>query len=393
VSLPSAARAGISTVDRGPGWRASFTAALAAFAVFRIATEAVGVVAALRASRLSGTALFVDIWRQWDVNWMADIAQHGYLQLSHVVEAGGSVKDGTAFPPAMPLLLRGAAAVGVPTSLAGLLWSGLFLVLGLALLYRLSALDFDDGIARWTLVFTLAYPFSLFLATGYAEALVLFAAVGAFYAARRRWWLVAGILVGVALLAKIVFILLLLPLSMEWLGFGEPQDHPLRPRRSRLRLLALWVPPLLALGGWMFYLQRVFGEPLRFLTAQKGWGRAVGLPLEQVGQIFDGRVNSGIRFINAVDVVAVLFLIAMAVYALRRLRPSYGVLLLMFAALFTFNTSLESNGRHLSVLFPIFIGLAVWTRGRGWLRVLLVLAQLPLAALFVARFATGHWAG
>jgi hypothetical protein len=393
VSLPSPARAGISTVDRGPGWRTSLTAALRAFVVFRLATEAVGVVAALRASRPGGPALFVDIWRQWDVNWMADIAQRGYLALSHVVEPGGSVKDGTAFPPAMPLLLRGAAALGVPPSLAGLLWSGLFLVLALALLYRLSALDFDDSIARWTLVFTLAYPFSLFLATGYAEALVLFAAVGAFYSARRRWWLAAGILVGVALLAKIVFILLLVPLSMEWLGFGEPDDQPFRPRRSRLGLLLLWVPALLALGGWMLYLQRLFGEPLRFLTAQKGWGRAIGLPLDQVGQIIDGRVNAGIRFINAIDVVAVVFLVVMAVYAFRRLRPSYGVLLLMFAALFMFNTSLESNGRHLSVLFPIFIGLAVWTRGWGWLRVVLVLVQLPLAALFVARFATGHWAG
>ena len=238
----------------------------------------------------------------------------------------------------------------------------------------------------------LVYPFSLFFGTGYAESLALLGTVAAFLYARRRIWLLAGIAVAVALLAKVVFIVLLVPLTVEWLGW-DPAAEPRRVRRTPVGLAALWMPPLLALGAWMAYLGRAFGDPLRFLAAQKLWGRSLGLPAQQVGMIFDSHVNSGIRAINALDLAAVVLLLVMAVYAFRHLRASYGVLLGVFVVIFAFNTSLESNGRHLSVLFPIFLGLAHWTEGRTWVRVVLVVVQLPVAALLVARFATGHWAG
>ena len=195
-----------------------------------------------------------------------------------------------------------------------------------------------------------------------------------------------------ALLAKIVFILLLLPLSMEALewrgGLGVTLD-----RRRAGRLLALWLPALLALGAWMLYLQAEFGNPLRFLAAQQGWGRAIGLPLAQIGYIFDGSRNLGVRFIDAIDSLSLVLLAVMGVYVYRHVRRTYGVLLGVFLLVFLFNSSLISNGRHLAVLFPIFIGFAVMTERRRWLRPVLVLVQLPLALLLVTRFATGHWAG
>jgi len=164
-------------------------------------------------------------------------------------------------------------------------------------------------------------------------------------------------------------------------------------RRRLLRLVALWLPALAALGGWMLFLQLEFGQPLRFLAAQKGWGRALGLPLAQVGYVFDPTRNAGVRFIDAIDSLSLLLLAAMTVYVYRRVRPAYGVFLGLLLAVFVFNTSLISNGRHLGVLFPIFIGFSVWTQRRPWLRWVLLVAQLPLSVLLVARFASGHWAG
>jgi len=300
--------------------------------------------------------------------------------------------DGTAFPPAMPVLMRAGAALGLSPNAAGIVWSCVFLTVSLGLMYGLVRGDNGPDIARWSIGLLLVYPFALFLGVAYAEALVLLCTVGAFLAARRGWWWVAGAAVGVALLAKVVLVLLLVPLALECVGWdGRLVFH--LDRRRVLQLVALFAPPLLALAAWMLYLQAEFHEPLRFLTAQKGWGRAIGIPSEQVLYIFRHGGNAGIRFINAVDLVAVALLGVMAVFTYRRVRPTYGVLLGLFFLLFALNTSLESNGRHLVVLFPLFIGLAVWTENRPWLRGLLVLVQLPLGVALVARFATGHWAG
>ncbi|MFN2465400.1 MAG: hypothetical protein ABR598_03940 [Candidatus Dormibacteria bacterium] len=370
--------------------------ALIALVGFRLSTETVGLVAAYR-GRAVGRVFhhpgsLAVIWRQWDVGWFARIATQGYPASANVRGFHGEHFDGTAFPPAMPVLMAAGRAVGVDPSLAGLLVSTLFLFVALALLFRLVRLDHPDGVARWTLAFLLVYPFALFLGTAYAEALVLMATVAAWLAARGgRWW-VAGVMVGVALLGKIVFIVLLVPLSLEAVGwdgrFRVQLDRP-----AALRLLRLWLPALAALGAWMLYLGIQFHEPTRFLSAQRGWGRAVGLPFGQVADIFRPAVHLGIRLSYAIDTLALVDLVAMTVYVYRRVRPAYAALLAVIAAIFLFNTSLQSNARHLGILFPIFIGLAVMTQGRRWVRVVLVAVQLPIAALAVARFATGQWAG
>ena len=373
-------------------WGHALFVSLLSFVAFRGLMEAIGLVAKFRTHVASRMGSALDVWNHWDVGWFSNLSQHGYRAFSHVMDTPGMYHDGTAFPPAMPLLMRAGSVIGLSPNAAGIIWSCLFLVPALGFLYHLAREDYGADVARWSIVFLLVYPFALFLGVAYAEALVLLCAVGAYAAARRGLWWIAGAAVGIALLAKIVMVLLLLPLALECVGWAGRTGFVVDRRRVS-QLVALFVPALLALGAWMLYLQAEFHEPLRFLTAQKGWGRAVGLPAEQVLYIFRHGGNTGIRFINAVDVVAVVILGALAVYTYRRARPTYGVLLGLFFLLFVFNTSLESNGRHLVVLFPLFIGMAIWTQERNWLRALLVVAQLPLGVALVARFATGHWAG
>ena len=373
-------------------WRKALLIGGLSLLAFRMAMEAIGLVAAFRGRLPTRLGAALEVWNHWDVEWFSNLSQHGYRAFSHVMDRPGQYHDGTAFPPAVPLLMRAGSAVGLSPNAAGILWSCLFLAFSIGLLYHLAYEDHGPDVARWSLAFLLVYPFALFLGVAYAEALVLLCAVGAYVAARRGLWWVAGAAVGIALLAKVVMVLLLLPLALECLGW-DGRAKLLVDRRRVLQGMALFVPALLALGAWMLYLQTAFHEPLRFLAAQKGWGRALGLPIDQVLYIVRRGGNAGIRSINAVDLVAVLFLGVMAVFTYRRVRPTYGVLLGLFFLLFTFNTSLQSNGRHLVVLFPLFIGLAVWTQERTWLRVLLLVVQLPLSVALVARFATGHWAG
>ncbi|MEA2683771.1 MAG: hypothetical protein QOK05_2099 [Chloroflexota bacterium] len=378
------------------GWSQALFAGLLGFLSFRVATELIGLIAAFRTAAprrvLEQPASALEIWNHWDVGWFSNLARQGYLALGHVVSTGpNGYHDGTAFPPAMPFLMRAGGIVGLSAEATGLVVSSAALVVALVLLFELVSLDHGARVATWTLVLLLAYPFAFFLGTAYAESLVLLGTVGAWLGARHgRWWL-AGAAVALALLAKIVFILLLVPLSLEVLGW----DGGVRVRLSwpRLRnLAALWLPPLAALGGWMVYLQATFGQPLRFLAAQRLWGRSLGLPVGDIAYIVSSG-NAGIRAINAIDTAALLLLAAMTVYVYRRVRRAYGVMLGAFLLVFVGNTSVQSNGRHLAVLFPIFIGLALLAQRRRWIGPALVLVQLPLAVALVARFATGHWAG
>lgn len=370
--------------------------ALLAFVVFRVSMEVVGLLAAFRSHALSGVAAdplstFL-IWRHWDVGWFVNIANNGYVATSHVLGDKGTYMDGAAFPPAMPALMALGRLVGLPPAVSGVLFGGIFLFAALALLYQLVRLDFSPSIAVWTVVFLLAYPFALFLGTAYAESLALLSTVGAWLAIRRGHWWIAGLAVGIALLAKIVFIVLLVPLGLELLRWEG--GTALRLDRTALRrLVALWLPAIAALGTWMLFLAIQFHEPFRFIAAQHGWGRSAGLPVNEVLDIVRPGVRAGIRLANAIDTVALLGLIAMAFYVYRRVRPTYAVLLGIVAAIFFFNTSLQSNARHVDILFPVFLGLAVMTEGRRGLRVALLAVQLPIAVVMVARFATGQWAG
>lgn len=396
----NATRTGAAPVGAQPArrdWREAALAGVLAFLAFRLLTEVVGLLSAYRSAALSRLAAdpgaAVSIWNQWDVGWFSNLARQGYLALGHVATPGSTgFHDGTAFPPAMPVLMRVGGLLGAGAEVSGWVVSGVALVLALALLYQLVAADHGAAVARWTIVLLLAYPFAFFLGTAYAEALVLLGTVGAWLAARRGHWWLAGAAVALALLAKIVFILLLLPLTLELLGWDG--GLRLQPAGAWVRrLVALWLPPLGALAAWMGYLQVTFGQPLRFLAAQRLWGRSLGLPIADIRYALTAGGNLGVRAINTVDTAALLLLAAMTVHVYRRVRRTYGVMLGVFLLVFVGNTSLQSNGRHLALLFPIFIALALLAARRRWLGPALVVAQLPLAVLLVSRFATGHWAG
>jgi hypothetical protein len=292
----------------------------------------------------------------------------------------------------MPGLMALGRLIRLPPEVSGVLLSTIFLFAALVLLYRLVRLDHSQSVALWTLVLLLSYPFALFLGTAYSEALVLMCAVGAWLAARRGLWWLAGFAVAGALLGKIVFIVLLVPLSLEILEWdGRLGLYP--DRNTVRRLVALWLPPFTALGAWMVYLFIEFREPLRFLTALRAWGRGLGLPIGPILDIFRPGIALGIRGANVIDAMALLLLAALTIYVYRRVRPTYAVSLGLVAATLTFEPTLQSNARHISILFPFFLGLAVMTQHHRNLRILLLALQLPIAVLYISRFAVGKWAG
>ena len=351
-------------------------------------------------------------WRNWDGHWYALAAQQGY----------GYHEAVTAFFPLYPLLLRGGIWLfDGQIELVGVLVSNAALLGALFLLYRLIALDFSRPVARRALIYLAFFPTAFYFSAVYSESLFLLLSVGCLYAARRdRWWL-AGAVGFLAALTRSHGILLALPLGIMFL-----QQRGWRPLRWRRNPMAIALVPA-GLMVYLVYLRRVWNDPFVTLQAQKGWDRYSANPIEaiQAGVAkVDGCAvrdwNAGVDFCwadrvkaspsidtvrdmmwrwalsesNLIELVATIFLLAVAVAAFRYLPLAYSAYLAAGVLLPLWSPSavhpLMSMHRFALTLFPAFIVLALIGKWRPAHVAWVILSTLLLAFLTI-QFASWLW--
>ena len=311
---------------------------------------------------------------RWDAAWYLDIADDGY--------AGGV---DTAFFPLYPLLVR---ALVFPVASEGALLVSAYVVslacffAALQLLHRLVELELGRGVATASVWLLALFPAAVYFGAPYSESLFLLASVGAFYAARTGRWAWAGAAAAAASATRSAGLVLLVPLVLLWLES--------RPRRGGdLAWLAL--APV-GLGAYALYLGIEHGDALAFLDAQEAWYREFAGPF--VG-VWDGAVAAVERdFIDLVLFAFLVFAAVAVVGAFRRLPLAYGAYALAALALpLSFPVDpqpLMSLPRFITVLFPLFVWLALVAEERG--RVLIVGAPFAVGlCVFTERFATWEW--
>jgi hypothetical protein len=98
---------------------------------------------------------------------------------------------------------------------------------------------------------------------------------------------------------------------------------------------------------------------------------------------------------HAYNLLAAVGGLVLSVVALRRLRPSFGVLALAGVLLPLMTPSrlqpLQSMPRFLVVLFPLFAALALLVRGRPLWTASAIAIGAALQGFFVARFTLWFW--
>lgn len=310
---------------------------------------------------------------RWDGIWYVHIAAQGY-----------DYTDGdftsVAFAPLLPLLMRALGPL-FGGGMDGLLIAGAVIVnvalaLACVLLVKLTSLDFDEADARRVPLYVLVFPTSFFLSAVYPEAIFLALAVGAFYAARRDRWIIAGALAALCVLARPHGILILPALALEYLyqrGFS--------PRAVRADVLALLMP-LVAFGAWLLFQYAKFGDPLAFVHAQGAWQRVPGPPWNAFTVYFSGAPHGPWN-----DFLFAIALLIATAYAAMRLRPSYALYaaLLVLAPIST--GQLYSLMRFGVSIFPLFIALALLGRHPLFDRAY-VSAGLLIGGAFITIFAS-----
>jgi hypothetical protein len=352
----------------------------------------------------AGDRVFSPLAR-WDAVWYLAIADSGYE----------GARARSAFFPLYPLTVRTLGEVGggsraARLAAAYLISLGAFLA-ALVLLHRLVALELGRPLAAPTLLLLALFPASLFFGAPYSESLFLLVSVGAFYAARTGRWAWAGACAAAAAATRSAGVLLLLPLAVLYL---EQTGGLSRDSLRRVRPVAAWLllAPL-GLGAYAGYLHLATGDGLSFLDVQNAWYREFAGPLGGAWDGLKAAFESGRHLVagstgqihysdaggdptraalmNLMLFGCLVFSLVACVGAIRRLPLAYGLYagsaLLLPLSFPVGPQPLMSLPRFVSVLFPLFMWLALWCerrRATDWVAAAFALGLV----LFTQQFAT-----
>jgi mannosyltransferase PIG-V len=311
----------------------------------------------------------LDAATRWDAGAYVSIAHDGY----------GAVPANNAYFPLYPLLVRVLAALlggGDDAYLvAGVVISNLALLVALAYLARLVAIDHEAEAGPRAALYLLVFPTSVFLFVVYPESLLIALSIGAVYHARRGEWLPAGALgVLAALTRPFIGAAVAVPIAIEAFQRSGPRAA-----------LASATPAVIALIGWLAVLWRVTGDPKAILTAEANWGVGPSLPFEAFADLFDPSVY-GFPYIV---LGATLFIGALVLISWRVLRPSLAAYATVVFLISIATGSLTSSPRYYLSVFPAFMVLAVVAR--GWLGRAYVAIGVAIGVIFTAMYALWYW--
>jgi hypothetical protein len=143
-------------------------------------------------------------WANWDGGHFRGIAENGYIPFQVV------------FFPLYPMLIRGLMIINIHSLWGGLIISSLAIVGALFYLYKLTALDYEERIAKKVIYLTLAFPTAFYFGAVYSEALFLFLTVGAFYYARKKAWIIALLFASFSAVTRLTGLAVILAVAIEY---------------------------------------------------------------------------------------------------------------------------------------------------------------------------------
>jgi Gpi18-like mannosyltransferase len=322
------------------------------------------------------------IWNRWDAQSYLSIAHYGYA-------AEGEDRFLLVFLPFYPALVAFFTIFTKSYLASAFLVSGIASV-ALGLCFReLVRLDFSEKTAQLAVLFLFIFPTSFFLHIPYTESTFLALTVGTFLAARKRKWLLVGILGGLACLTRINGLFLCAAILFEvW-----------NERRETGKFNPKWLFVGLIPMGFAAYLglnYYVTGNPTMFLDLQREhWGKHLTFPwrgIKSCYEMFYYKTPSGFQMHGFQELLFAGVGLLATIAGWRVLRPSYRAWTILNWLLFISTSFIQSVPRYTLSLFPLFILMAVAARRSWWANVLFAVWSLLFLSLFTTQFVKGWWA-
>jgi 4-amino-4-deoxy-L-arabinose transferase-like glycosyltransferase len=334
------------------------------------------------AEKIDGLYRFLEIWNRWDATHYLNIARFGYT-------ADGEHRFLIVYFPLYPALTAVVDVVTGDSLISAFIVSGVASLLLAVVFHELVKLDHSERVSRLAVLFLFIFPTSYFLHIPYTESLFLALIVATFLAARKRWWLAAGLLGALACATRINGLVLIPALAFEiW--------HEYRERKI---FDPKWLFTLMIPSGFVAYLLLnyvVTGDALIFLTHQREhWFRYFRVPwegiMETIGRIDNPKPVDALMQ-GVMELTFVVIGLAALVIGWRWLRNSYRVWIGVNWLLFVSTSFVLSVPRYTLALFPIFILMGIAARKYWTLNVLFVVWSILFLSLFTGQFVRGWWA-
>ena len=248
---------------------AAFRVALLPWAISRLVVFATALVtSALFGPPTRGVDPAVPSWIAqiggWDTTWYLSVARHGY---EHDVGQVGETFTNLAFFPVLPGVMAAGGALGLNPFWFAILVCNLAFLGALALFGILGRRVVGAETARrsvWVLAFV---PMSVYASMAYSEAIVLLCVAGAALLATRGQFALAGLVAAVAAIARPPGLLVAVLVGLIALS----ADGTRATRWSRAALGT--APAVLALGGFLTWMQVARGSWKLPFQAQEAWSR------------------------------------------------------------------------------------------------------------------------
>jgi hypothetical protein len=338
---------------------------------------------------------WIDGWVRWDSMWYESLVN------SHPRFLPAYLSGANFFPLyswaswLLSLPLRVFVNPESAFYIAGLILSSGAFLMGLIAVYRLATTLAGREVAGRTVWLMALFPFSFFLTAVYADALYFCLAAWCLYFAYEKQWRIACALAALAAMTRIPGFALFPALVIEYL---RQHDFKVRSLRKEVACGAILVlaPAVLGIYFWMRY-----GDPLAFLHArQTGWERAVGLAA--LTRDFDYFLSGSVfacrgladclkeweptRTILGYWYVFLLpGSVVLTLYAARTMGAGLSAWALG-SIVMSLPNGLDGVGRFTSVLFPVFIALAIVLRRRAAFFAVCAFF-VPFLLLFFGQFA------
>jgi Gpi18-like mannosyltransferase len=318
-------------------------------------------------------------WMQFDGVHFLTIAKKGYVGTALI----------QAFFPGYPLIVRMLSWPVFEPIVVGQVVSLICFSLGLFFLLRLQVMERDGQTTRKVLWLYFLFPTSFFFGAVYSEGLFFFLSVLCFYLVSQKHWFMAGVIGAAASGTRLPGLFLTLVILLEYFRAKKKPD---------LKLLGGFLP-MIGLGLYMWYLWRQFGDPMLFYHVQGAFGASretgmiVWLPqviYRYVRMLMTVSLTNPIYYTVVQEIAVTLGGIALLILGwYKRMRLSYLVYSAGLLLLPTLTGNLSSMPRYVLVIFPFFMLMGKWFRGRVFVVVCVVFAILQVVNLL--RFTQGLW--
>lgn len=302
----------------------------------------------------------LNVWESWNV-W--DARHYVAIATSNYHRASNNEAVLIGFLPFFPLMIYLFKSVfNTSVLVAGYVVSAISTILLCIMLYKLVLLDYPKQVAVLTVFMLFIFPTSFFLHIPYTESLFILLSVSAFYFARKGYFWISFLCIGLATFTKIAGIALIPSIFIEF--FFEKKNAKGFDFYHTVRII---IPGLLiSISGLLVFLYinyYVWGNPLYFTIVQKQFISESFSPFGQglfsAFQAIVNRVGTEKIMLGYAQVIAFAVGLAASVYTLFKIRLSYGIFMIIILWLSYSLSFWLSMPRHILSLFPIFIVLAL----------------------------------